>query len=136
MQSNEGCRIPAHIFKDTSRLDDDWVPENKDWSRFMERACDEAMEALICWNRVEDLRLKSNGSWRNWGAFQVTTPSDAAAQKSKGAWTKGKGKHKGMNKGKDMGKDKGKAKGKGMTKGKGMGKGKGHDRHLARGPSP
>ena len=92
----EACRVLAHILKDKMKPEDTWRPEREDWSRFLQKACEEAVEALENHEHVKDLKLRSSGSWSSWGTHQVPVPGAPA---SSGDDHKGKGKGKYMQQG-------------------------------------
>ena len=76
--------------------EDSWKPGRDDWSRFMQRACEESIEALEHHEHVKSLLLQTSGSGA-WCAQQVPAPGDPA---SSGDDPKGKGKGKYLQKGK------------------------------------
>ena len=69
----EACRVLAHIFKDKNKNLADWVPDQRNWSKFMHRACDEAIDALKVPAHVRDLRHPGKG-WSDHRHFGPGAP--------------------------------------------------------------
>lgn len=92
----EASRVLAHVLKDKLKPEDSWKPPRDDWSRFMQRACEEAMDALEHHEHVKSLILQSSGS-SAWRSQHVPAPGGPG---SSGDDPKGKGKGKYMHKGK------------------------------------
>ena len=104
---NEANRILAHILKDkeknpTGGGKGPGKAPRTDWSRFMERACKEALEALDDPASLKDLRnLAANQGYKGFGAEPVQPPGKGpgGSSSSSSSWQgpaepgKGKGKH-------------------------------------------
>ena len=84
----EACRVLAHIFKDKCKDADEVIAEHRGWSRYLQRACEEAFEALEHWQNVKDLKLTAS-SWSDWNAYTPAPPAAAGPGGGKGP---GKGK--------------------------------------------
>ncbi len=90
----EACRVLAHIFKDKSK-DQEYV-HGPNWSRFVQKACEEAIEALEDPTHVKSMQ-RNGGGWKDWNAYNVGPPGP---QMSSSSWEHGgKGKTKGKGKG-------------------------------------
>ena len=72
----EACRVLAHIFKDKSKDADEVIAEPRGWPRYLQRACEEAIEAL---EHCKDVKgLKHNTSrWSDWNAYTPAPPAPA-----------------------------------------------------------
>ena len=92
----EASRVLAHVLKDKMKPEESWKPGREDWSRFMQRACEEAIEALENHQHLRSLPLQSSGS-ASWGTQHVPAPGDPAGSDD---GLKGKGKGKVFQKGK------------------------------------
>ena len=68
----EACRVLAHCLKDKHK------PESQalDWSRWMQKACEEAIEALE--NSADVKALKKPGSRQDWGTHRTPPPGHVA----------------------------------------------------------
>ena len=86
----EACRVLARIFKDKCKDADEVIAEHRGWSRYLQRACEEAFEALEHWQNVKDLKLTTS-SWSDWNAYTPAPPAAAGPGGGKGPG-KGKGK--------------------------------------------
>ena len=73
----EACRVLAHIFKDKPKDADEIIGERKTWSRYLQRASEEAIEALEHWKDVKDLK-HTTSSWNDWSAY---TPAPQARKR-------------------------------------------------------
>ena len=86
----EACRVLAHIFKDKCKDADEVTAEHRGWPRYLQKACEEAIEALEHWEDVKDLKLTTS-SWSDWSAYTPPPPAGAGPAAGKGMG-KGKGK--------------------------------------------
>ena len=91
----EANRVLAHVLKDKMKPEDAWRPGRDDWSRYLQKACDESIEALEHWRDVKSLRLEQKGP-SAWCSQQVPAPGDPA---DSGDDPKGKGKGKYLQRG-------------------------------------
>jgi hypothetical protein len=100
----EAARILAHMLKDKSKNAQDWRPERTDWSRFLQKACEEAIEAL---EDPENLReLKNMHSGKGFGTYSAGPPGHHPGSGSSSSWAPPTGHgYKGPG-GKDYGKGK------------------------------
>ena len=96
----EACRVLAHIFKDKSKDADKVSAGPRGWSRYLQRACEEAFEALEHWQDVKDLK-DTTSSWSDWNAYTPAPPAPAGPghETTWPSWTSdkkgpGKGKRK------------------------------------------
>jgi hypothetical protein len=117
---NEGARVLAHMFKDKSKTRAEYDPNSREWSRYFQNSCNEAIEALENHEYIRDLPRKHSYDPYNTSSSWGTSSS----------WEgPGKGKDDGK------GKSKGDGKGKGKDDGKGKGKDDGKGTYLHRGPA-
>jgi hypothetical protein len=96
----EACRVLEHIFKDKSKDMDNLAPETRNWSRFLQKACEEAIEDLEDPEHVQSLK-HMRSSWNDWNGYKVAPPGPAGPSSSSSSWEPG---GKGMGKDKDKGK--------------------------------
>ena len=93
----EACRVLAHIFKDKCKDLDEvtaaLTAEPRGWSRYLQKACEEAIEALENWKDVKDL-VHTTSSRSDWNAYTPAPPPPARPGSSSGS--KGMGKSKMM----------------------------------------
>ena len=98
----EACRILAHMFKDKSKNLEHAVPDDRDWSAFLRKSCDEAIEALEDPEHVKTLK-RGKSSWQDWSAYNVAPPGPAkGSSSSSSSWQhsdKGKGYGKSFQRG-------------------------------------
>ena len=73
----EACRVLAHIFKDKSKDADEVIAEPRAWSRYLQKACEEAIDALEHGKDVKDLK-HTTSSWKDWNAY---TPAPQARKR-------------------------------------------------------
>ena len=96
----EACRVLAHIFKDKSKDADEVIAEPRGWPRYLQRASEEAIEALEHWKDVKDL-LHTTSSRSDWNAYTPAPPPPARpGDASWPSWSSSA--NKGMGKGKTM----------------------------------
>ena len=69
---------------------DEVIAEHRGWPRYLQRACEEAFEALEHWQNVKGLKLTTS-SWSDWNAYTPAPPAAAGLGGGKGPG-KGKGK--------------------------------------------
>jgi hypothetical protein len=94
----EACRVLAHIFKDKSKAPDDVIGGPRGWSRFLQKACEETVEALENHADVKGLK-HSTSSWKDWNAYTPSPPGHSgpgdAGPLFSSSDTKGMGKGQG-----------------------------------------
>ena len=96
----EACRVLAHIFKDKSKDADEVTAEPRGWSRYLQRASEEAIEALEHWKDVKEL-LHTTSRRSDWNAYTPAPPPPARpGDASWPSWSSSGSK--GMGKGKRM----------------------------------
>ena len=71
---------------------DSWKHDSRDWSRFMQKACEESLDALENHDHVKGLWPQSGGSWSGWDTMGVPAPG-APGSSDDDAKGKGKGKY-------------------------------------------
>ena len=91
----EACRVLAHIFKDKPKAPDEVVAEPRDWPKFLQKAREEAIEALEAHMHVKGLK-HSASSWKDWSAYAPAPPAPSGPEASvSSSDTKGMGKGQG-----------------------------------------
>jgi len=86
----EACRALARIVKDKPKAPDEVVEEPRNWSRFLQKACEEAIEALEHHMHVKGLKHNTS-TWKDWNAYPPAPP----APPGPGGDSKGMGKGNG-----------------------------------------
>ena len=97
----EASRSLAHILKDKNMEALEGLHDGQDWSRFMLRACEEAMQALCAGPHVWNLKRRGKGGWEDFDQFPVRGPGAPGAPppppcKGKGAYGYGGPDNKGF----------------------------------------
>ena len=87
----EACRVLAHSFRDKPKAPDEAVPEPRNWSRFLQKACEEAIEALEHHMHVKDLKSNTS-SWKDWSAYPPAPPAPPGPGDDSKGVGKGNGK--------------------------------------------
>ena len=81
----EACRILAHTLKDKSKDLDQYREPRDNWSRFMQRACEEAIEALQDPEHLNELR-QVKGGYKGFGKASAGPPGPGAASSLSSSW--------------------------------------------------
>ena len=99
----EACRVLAHIFKDKSKDVGEIIVQPRAWSRYLQKACEEAIDALEHGKDVKDLK-HTTSSWKDWNAYTLSAkalkrPGDACPDgKTWPSWSSAERKNTAMGK--------------------------------------
>jgi hypothetical protein len=81
----EACRILAHALKDKNKSLEDYKEPRDDWSRFMQRASEEAIDALKDPAHLKDLR-QYHGGYKGFGKMHAGPPGPDVSSSSSNSW--------------------------------------------------